>query len=188
MWGAGWRHCLFGDQKLSLESCPVSETDSQAPSKQQAGAADTKVANLLFPSPPRLLLPTPSLTSASPTSCPRALIARSKPPPIKSYLLNLGRTKVSFPSIFPHFTQKTKRTQAKIGGQGKSNRPSEFSYKRHSSLLNPTEDWHQASLSLQMPFLTTYPNNSKNFSTNARKPTKLLITSEPSSGLFWGSN
>ena len=153
MWAAGCRHCLFGDQKLSLESCPVSETDSQAPSKQQAGAVDTKVANLLFPSP-RLPLPTLSLTSASPTSCPRALIARWKPPPIKSYLLNLGRTKVSFPSIFPHFTQKTKCTQAKIGGQGKSSRPSGFSYKRYSSHLNPTQDWHQASRpsrSLQMP-------------------------------------
>ena len=101
--------------ELSLESCPVEETeDSQAPSNHTTtGGADTKVANLLFPAhynPPSLPLPLPSL----PHHPPPLAQEPSSPglnPPIKSYLLNLTRTNISFlPKISPLPAQKTKCT------------------------------------------------------------------------------
>ena len=80
--------------ELSLESCPVEETeDSQAPSNQTQAAPIPKWQTCYFPPPS--ITSTSSLASRSATSCPRAPSSPGLNPPIKSYLTNLPPTKIS---------------------------------------------------------------------------------------------
>ena len=86
--------------ELSLESCPVEETeDSQAPSNQTQAAPIPKWQTCYFPPPS--ITSTSSLASRSATSCPRAPSSPGLNPPIKSYLTNLPPTNISSPLKFP---------------------------------------------------------------------------------------